>query len=584
MAISLESYLIIRDSYAMSRETEQIKERLNIADVVSEYVKLKQAGQSLKGLCPFHQEKTPSFIVTPRKGSWHCFGCSDGGDLISFIQKIEGVEFPAALKLLADRAGVQLPDYRPQVENRRQRLYDLLASAARFYHEILMNQNAGSRAKKYVQERGVTDTTMQEFTIGYAPHTWDTVLKWLKQKGYTDEEMVASGLVGAKEKGGTFDRFRGRIMFPILDTQGRIIAFGGRIVPWHETGNEGKYVNSPETALYEKRRTVYNLSRAKRHLKHTIPCIVVEGYMDVVMLVQAGVENVVATSGTALTSDHVALLTRFTNTLHLAFDGDAAGWKATITASNAALAGGMHVETIIFPNGIDPADLAKDQSSDLQHILANTRPLVDVLIERIGIGSQDQREMALDALVPLLRVVRNPIEQGAMVERVSRLLKIPDRHILDLLQRVDVAPHIGTLQTSGVPMPEDPQVVQKTECQLLGLLLMHPDMIVSEAKDVAPEWFLDPLCRQVYNEIQRTHTSSHMIGDQHQSFIVALQARAEELMATSSFSPQEEIRMMVRALHKRYIRAKLHSLAQEGSKGALLEFQTELQKLAAIDV
>lgn len=568
----------------MSRETEQIKERLNIADVVGEYVKLKQAGQSMKGLCPFHQEKTPSFIVTPRKGSWHCFGCQKGGDVISFIQEIEGLEFPAALKLLADRAGVQLPDYKPQVENRRQRLYDLLATTARLYHEILMNQKAGVRAKEYLVGRGLTEKTMEEFTVGYAPHSWDTLSMWLKKKGYTEEEMVAAGMVGMKDKGGTFDRFRGRIMFPVSDTQGRIVAFGGRIVPWHETGNEGKYVNSPETALYEKRRTVYNLSRAKRHLKNSTPCIVVEGYMDVVMLVQASVENVVATSGTAMTDDHIVLIGRFTNVLHLAFDGDAAGWKATIAATRAALAGGMHVETIVFPDGLDPADVVHTRLHDLPAILSSIRPLTDVLVERIGTGSQEQREQALAALVPLLRIVRNPIEQGVMVEQVSHLLKIPDRQILDLLQREETPIAPVRIDTASPVSRESDMQDQSTERQLLGLLLAYPDLIAAEAGTVHTDWFLDPICRQVYNEIQRTHTPSPALGEQYQSFLVAIQARAEELAATSSFSPQEEVRAMVRALHKRYIRTQLHRLAQEGSPGALLEFQVELTKLAEIDV
>ncbi len=567
----------------MSREVEQIKERLNIADVVSEYVKLKNAGQSMKGLCPFHQEKTPSFIVTPRKGSWHCFGCSEGGDVFSFIQKIEGIEFPAALKLLADRAGVQLPDYKPQLENRRQRLYDLLATTARFYHEILMNQKAGARAKEYVVGRGLTEATMEEFTVGYAPHSWDTLSSWLKKKGYTEEEMVAAGMVGMKDKGGTFDRFRGRIMFPISDTQGRIVAFGGRIVPWHETGNEGKYVNSPETALYEKRRTVYNLSRAKRHLKNATPCIVVEGYMDVVMLVQAGIENVVATSGTAMTDDHIALIARFTNVLHLAFDGDAAGWKATIAATSAALAGGMRVETIIFPNGMDPADVVQTKPDDVRSILATTSPLVDVLVGRIGAGSPEQREQALAALLPLLRIVRNPIEQGAMVDRVSQLLKIPDRQIVDLMQRSEAPPAIVRASSPVEEEGAEDSREAMLERQLLGVLLTHPEMLASDAASLSGELFLDPMCRQVYNEIQRTQKSSSGLPEQYQSFLIALQARAEELASTSSFSPQEEVRTMVRALHRRYIRTQLHRLAQEGSPGALLEFQAELTKLAEID-
>jgi DNA primase len=564
----------------MSRETEQIKERLSIAEVVGEYVKLKQAGQSLKGLCPFHSEKTPSFIVTPARGSWHCFGCSEGGDVFSFIEKIEGIDFPAALKLLAERAGVELPDRRPEVENHRQKLLTLLVDASRFYHEILMNQKAGKRAKEYLIGRGVTEKTMEEFMIGYAPHGWDTLSKWLHKKGYADQDIVASGMAGVKDRGGTFDRFRGRIMFPVSDLQGRVVAFGGRIVPWHETGNEGKYVNSPETALYEKRRTVYNLSRAKRRIKASKGCIVVEGYMDVVMLVQAGIEHVVATSGTALTEEHVSLISRFTNTLHLAFDGDVAGWKATIAATQAALAGGMHVDTILFPDGVDPADLVKDAPGNVESVFSNTRPLMEVLIEQLGTSSSGNKEQALAAIVPLLQLVRNPIEQGTMIEQVGRLLRVPERQVLDLLSQVPVTPSFSTPIPPSAPILSESKDIQ-AERQLLGMLLAYPH--VRTAVDIQREWFLDPVCREVYTELQRTPVSSRVEDGKYQSLLVAIQARAEELSATSSNSPEEEVRTMVRALHKRYLRSKLHTLAQEGSPGALVEFQQILTQVAEID-
>jgi DNA primase len=223
----------------VSEETEHIKERLNVADVVGEYVNLKQAGQSFKGLCPFHNEKTPSFIVSPHRGTWYCFGaCGEGGDIFSFIQKIEGIDFPAALKMLAQRAGVELKGRDVQTSSRRQRLFDLLAAASAMYHEILMRQGAGQKAKAYLAKRGVEEKSMELFQLGYAPDSWDILQRWLQQKGYTDEEMMAAGLVGRSARGRLYSRFRGRIMFPITDTQGRVVAFGGRITPWHETGNE----------------------------------------------------------------------------------------------------------------------------------------------------------------------------------------------------------------------------------------------------------------------------------------------------------------------------------------------------------
>ncbi|MDA1169140.1 MAG: DNA primase [bacterium] len=553
----------------MSLETEKIKERINIADVIGEHVKLKAAGQSLKGLCPFHAEKTPSFIVTPRKASWHCFGCSLGGDVFSFVQQIEGIDFPAALKLLADRAGVKLPDRRPENESHRQRLFRLLASTAQLYHEILMNQKAGERAKQYMLERGVQEKTMQEFSIGYSPHAWDTVSTWLRKKGYTNEEMISAGVVGTSGAGKLFDRFRGRIIFPVLDLQARVIAFGGRIVPWHETGNEGKYVNSPETALYEKRRTVYNLSRAKKVLRGGNACVVVEGYMDVVMLVQSGVENVVATSGTALTEEHVELLKRFTNTLHFAFDGDSAGWKATINATQSALSTGMSVDTIVLPEGKDPADIAKESPQRIQEVLGHTKPLMEVLVSRIGAGTSSEKEQALAALVPLLRLVKNPIMQGTMVEHLARLLRTPEAQIISL---------IGQNETVFTPPAFPEQLGLPAEHQLLGLLLAYPQLQAAYLASVREEFFVDQIAREVYNEMKRTDTSHGDIQEKYRSFCIALQSRVEEGIKTSSFSPEQEIQTIIRLLERRLIVSQMKELQLQPRK-----FQVALEKLAKID-
>lgn len=577
----------------MSTETEQIKERINIADIVGEHVKLRRAGQNFKGLCPFHSEKTPSFIVTPSRGSWHCFGCGEGGDVFSFVEKIEGVDFVGALKLLADRAGVVLPDYKPQTENHRQRLFDVLDAARRFYHEILMNQKAGEKARKYLLDRGVTEDTMKRFSIGYAPHAWGVVQNWLLKKGYTLDEMIAAGLVGAGSSGKSFDRFRGRIMFPIDDMQGRTVAFGGRIVPWHETGNEGKYVNSPETMLYEKRRVMYNLSRAKKVLRNNV-CIVVEGYMDVVMMVQVGIEHVVATSGTAMTEDHVALLKRFTDQMIAAFDGDAAGWKATIAATQAALAGGMRVSTVIMPDGVDPADVAKDRPQDVAGLFSAPRSLVEVLVGRLGSGTPEQRQQALDALVPLLQMVKNPIEQGAMIEQAARLIKVPEGRIRELVAQYEASSGIVFAPVAVTSAPGAPRG-EELDRQLIGIFLASAPVRPEVLTSISWEYFLDPVCQEVYKEIQRSHEhdpSFHgrpsteiisTIDERHHSFLTGVESQAQERIATSTSSPQEEARFLLRSMQKRFLRNQLMALQGDVSAQALTEFQGIARQLAEIE-
>ena len=279
------------------------------------------------------------------------------------------------MKLLADRAGVEIKAYKKESSDKRTRLFALLELTARFYHEVLINQPAGKKALGYLKKRGVSAKTVQSFQLGYAPMQWDILQIYLRKKGYSPREMLAAGVAGESQQGKLFDRFRGRVIFPIADLQSRVVALGGRITPWHETGKEGKYVNSPETELYSKRRVVYNLARAKRYLRSGESCLVVEGYMDVVLLDQVGVRRVVASSGTAFTDEQIAQLKRFTDTLHFAFDADEAGVKAAISATQGALAAGLRVATVALPEGEDPADVAVRSPDELKKYLSQPRSL-----------------------------------------------------------------------------------------------------------------------------------------------------------------------------------------------------------------
>lgn len=457
----------------MSAETELIKERLDIAELVGEYVQLKQAGRHFKGLCPFHNEKTPSFVVSPDKGIYHCFGCGEGGDIFAFIQRVESIEFPDALRQLAERAGVTLPDTYSSTTDPRQRLFDMMALAAKFHHELLVGQKVGTKAQAYLAERGVRPETIIEFQLGYAPRQWDTAATYLRSKGYTDAELVASGLVNVNQQGKAYDRFRARIMFPINDVRGRVIAFGGRIVPWYATGNEGKYINSPETSIYSKRQVVYNLQRAKQTLRKHEPCLVVEGYLDVVMVHQAGHHNVVASSGTAFTVEQVTLLKRYTSTLHFAFDADTAGVAAAEAATQTSVQAGMRVATVVFPAGQDPADVAQD-SQQLAACLATPRPLVNLLLDRLQTTDTLDRDQVLGRLLPLVKSVTNVVHQGEMVQQIASALHVPESLIVARLATAVVSPTVSVADTS----PENPPaagIEQSAQYILLGLLISEPD-------------------------------------------------------------------------------------------------------------
>jgi DNA primase len=303
---------------------QEIKSRLDVADIIGEYLQLKPAGSgSFKACCPFHQEKTPSFYVNRPRQSWHCFGCDQGGDLISFVQRMEGLDFPDTLSLLAQRAGITLPEFNVAASSERKRLYEVNDLASRFFRSQLLSSPKAEAARAYVVKRGLDDLTADVWRIGYAPDAWSDLTDALKARGVTDAELIATGLVQKRDSGGVYDRFRDRLMFSIYDVHGHIVGFTGRILPSATPDQAAaKYVNTPETILYKKSSVLYGLDKAKGEIRRQNMAVIVEGNMDVVSSHQFGITNVVASSGTALTTEQLALLKRFTTNLAIAFDAD----------------------------------------------------------------------------------------------------------------------------------------------------------------------------------------------------------------------------------------------------------------------
>lgn len=576
----------------MSEETELIKERLDLAQLIQEYVPLKQAGQHLKGLCPFHQEKTPSFVVSPAKGMWHCFGCQKGGDGFAFIQETEGLDFVGALKLLAERTGVELKPFGSaqggQMQNERQRLFDLLALTARFYHEILLHHAAGQKAQKYLQERGVTEETMGRFQIGYAPMGWDTLQQYLRKKNFGVPEMLAAGVVGTGNAGRAFDRFRGRIIFPVTDLQGRVIAFGGRITPWTETGREGKYINSPETKLYSKRRTVYNLQQAKHSVRHGAPMVVVEGYMDVVLMTQAGFPGVVASSGTAFTGEQIEQLRRFTDTLHFAFDGDAAGWKAAQAATSTALGVGMRVATVQFPAGQDPADVAKTSPKQLGEYLKQPRSLVAVALEQLKSGaSVDQR---LSEVLPLLAAVNHPVQQGEMIQEVARVLHLSEERVIQLVQT--------SFDKLRINVPASPQYAHdavrlKPEQWLMGLVLLDAAARREVFPKLSPAWFVDDGALRLYKQLQYLSNNQDFFSMTSEALVQLLPPEltalaegmrvvAADKLSASSDMAMTEAQGLKQWLQRRWLERRLTVLQTGLTEATLPERGSMLQEFQAV--
>jgi DNA primase len=421
----------------MSTSVEQIKERLNIEDVIGSYIKLERAGNSLKARCPFHNEKTPSFFVSPDRGGYYCFGCGVKGDIFTFVQEFEGIDFVGALKILADRAGVQLEKISPKVADKKERLYYLLEVTTEFLEKNLQNEEI---PLDYLKKRGLTEKTIKDWRIGYVRNEWRTVYEHLKSKGFLDEEMERAGMIKTEGQN-TYDRFRGRIMFPLFDSAGRVIAFSGRIMPAFDDGKAGKYLNSPQTEIFDKSKTLYGFDRAKLSIRKLDFSVLVEGQMDLIMSHQAGFTNVVASSGTALTPEHLKLLKRISSRIIMSFDSDNAGAKAAERGWVLALAGGMEVKVAAIPKGFDPADLILKDKEEFKEVLKNAVHIIDFLLERVYQENTDERKIGIaikNKVLPYLSLIDSNIEKSHYVSKISSRTGIKEEAIWDDLKKVKI--------------------------------------------------------------------------------------------------------------------------------------------------
>ncbi|MBI2443639.1 MAG: DNA primase [Candidatus Magasanikbacteria bacterium] len=412
-------------------DVDLIKERLDLVQFIGEYVSLKKSGVNWKGLCPFHQEKTPSFMVQPERQFWHCFGCSKGGDIFTFAQEVEGLQFIEALKFLADRAGVTLTASHSELQqSERNRLLSVTEEAARFWHRFLLELPAARLARDYLKERGVRPESQARWQLGYAPAQWDLLTRYLLKKGFSIDDLIAAGISIARAASGrgAYDRFRDRIMFPLFDAHGTVVGFTGRQLRERPEAG-GKYVNTPETPIYHKSSLLYGLHLAKTAIKQKDNAVIVEGQLDVISSHQAGQENVVAASGTALTSEQVKLLKRYTSNLSIAFDADTAGAAADERGVGVALREGCSVRVITVP-----ADIGKDADEVLRKnpaawlaAVAAAAPILEWLFSsaqsRFSLSDPRQRQQAADWLLPYVMDLAYPLERDFWLKRLALLLQ-----------------------------------------------------------------------------------------------------------------------------------------------------------------
>ena len=455
----------------MDSQIEEIKNKLNVIDVVGSYLKLTKTGINYRGVCPFHKEKSPSFFVSPTRQMWHCFGCGAGSSIFDFVMKIEGVEFGDALRILAAKAGVQLKRENVELRTERQRLYEICNLACLFFEKQLDGSAIGKEAKEYLLKRGITAESIGKWRLGYSPDTWNGLTDFLIGKGYDRQEIIKAGLAIEKErnKADSYDRFRGRLMFPVFDANGQVVGFGGRVFKQADQKEIAKYINSPQTLIYDKSGLLYGLNHAKLSIRKQNRCVVTEGYTDVIMCHQAGFENTVASSGTALTSQHLLILKRYSENLILAFDMDVAGDSATKRGINGAQEQGFNIK-IIESYGdsdkkYDPADIILKDPKIWEESVAKSKSIMDYYVDsafaHFDKSTPEGKKEIGSIVLPAIKRLQNKIEQSFWVQKLSQKLDIKEEAILEELAKVKVQP-------SHAPEPAG-QVVHKESEALLGV-------------------------------------------------------------------------------------------------------------------
>lgn len=503
--------------YAMLSPVDEIKTRLDIVDFIGTYVQLKRAGANFKARCPFHQEKTASFMVSKPKQIWHCFGCNEGGDIFKFLMKIEGLDFPEALKLLADKAGIVLPRYDARAQSQRNTLMEIMKEAMEFYSKELQGSR-GKLALEYLKRRGLSDSVISQFNLGYAPDSWDALTTQLRDK-YKAEEVFSAGLTIRSERNqGFYDRFRHRVMFPIRDVHGNAIGFTSRLLD--ESRAEGKYINTPETLIYNKSRVLYGLDLARQKIRDLDYAILVEGNMDVIACHQFGMANVVAASGTALTLDQIRLLKRYTNNLMVSFDADVAGENAAKRGIDAALSEGMRVKVITLPAGYgkDPDECLRKDIKVWEKSVRGAKEIMDYYIDKaqinFDIGTAHGRSQFVHGLLSEIKKLSDAVEQDFWIKRISELAKVDEKLLRSQMgsglakAAADTPLKGGYENLSTQPARPRAELISQ---RILSLFMVAPTYSEEIISSVLPEMLSPKAHQDLYVKLVECYTTYNSI-------------------------------------------------------------------------
>ena len=614
----------------MEDNVSKIKERLDIVDVISGYLKLTKAGVNFKARCPFHNEKTPSFFVTPERQIWHCFGCSKGGDMFGFIQDIEGVEFVEALRILAQRAGVQL-EYSSNFAEKDGKavLYEICETSAKFFEKQLNSSSAGKRALEYLKNRGLSEETMKEFRLGFAPSEWESLSTFLRNCGYKDQEVVDAGLAIQRDgANGVYDRFRSRIIFPIADLNGQIVGFTGRVFAESSEAlakeeGQAKYINTPQTAIYDKSRILYGLNKAKTEIRREDKCVMVEGNMDALMSYQAGVKNVVATSGTALTPAHLKIIQRYTPNLGLCFDTDQAGAMATRRGIGLALANGLNVKVVEISDPApslsadlrsaggfgkasrhsekgrawggagaeckDPADFIQKYGTKWVEAVAKAKPVIEFYFDKAKAGfdpnSAESKKTVISILAPFIKRLTSQVEKSHWISQLAFFLRAKEDAIeADLAAAKDDLPseEFVAQKASAEPVPEkEVDILNET---LLSVVMKNPELFGEELKMI-PAGLLDVHTGSMIAKLAAAASIPEMMKEfrEHdQSYKLEFAyLKAQELW--KDFKDEElkaEFQNLISKMQKRAISAQIDNLVYDMKEAEAKKDKDRIRELS----
>ncbi len=485
---------------------DEIKAKLSIEELVSGYVQLKKAGRNLKGLCPFHNDSRPSFMVSPEKGIAYCFSCNTGGDIFKFIQLIEKVDFPESVRILAERTGVRLPDFKPEVQDQRRRVLKANELAVEFFATQL---NAFEAGVNYFKNRGLSDDTIKHFKLGFAPDSYHQLKDNLKKQQFSEKELLTAGLINQRSVAdqNTYDRFRGRLIFPIFDHQGNAVGFGGRIMG----EGEPKYLNSPDTPVYNKSFVLYGLNLAKESIKKEDMVVFVEGYMDVITAHQAGTKHVVATSGTALTAGQLKLIKRYTKNIALAFDQDTAGMEATKRAIELAKATELNVKIIIIPNGKDPDECIKASKEEWLNAVKNGVSVMDFYFDHAlklnDKNTLEGKKAIVNFLLPIIKIFPSKMEQNEHLKHLAFELKTEIEYLWEDMKRMKSPTHNDTFKKDiEAPKPQEKTSFSREEF-LLGFILRAPEFYPIVCQNLIDNIAFDPQTEIVYKTLKNLYDS-----------------------------------------------------------------------------